>query len=74
MAGRGGFIIVEVVIPKQLFSGSDVAESKEPRAALDFVDLTVGIAGMVQKRSQPLTIDDCLTVFQTIEVCAGAPS
>ena len=71
MAGRGIFVVVEVVIPHQFFSGGDVAHRKEPDAAFDLVDFTVGIAGVVQVGAQAFAVDHCLAVVESIQVSAG---
>ena len=71
MARRWGFIVVKVVIPKQLFSRGDVAQGKDPRALIDLFDLTVGVARMIQISAKPFAIDDGLAVLQTVEIRAG---
>jgi hypothetical protein len=47
VAGRRIIVVIEAVVPKQLFAGSNVTESEDPHPVLDFIDLAVGIAGMV---------------------------
>jgi hypothetical protein len=71
MAWGGIFIIVEVVIPNQLFPGGDVAHGKDPDPAFDLVDLTVRIAGVIEIGAKAVAIDYGLAVFQPIQVSAG---
>jgi hypothetical protein len=71
MAGGGILVVVEVVVPNQLFAGGNVTDGEEPDAALDFIDLAVGVAGMIQIGAKALTIDDSLSIFQPVQVGSG---
>jgi hypothetical protein len=66
MAGGGVFVVVEVVVPNQLFAGSDVADGEEPDAAFDLVYFAVRITGVIQESAEAFAIDDCLAVVQPI--------
>src|ERR1700692_2958459 len=70
MAGRGIVIVVQVVIPKQLLSGPDVAQGEDKRAVLDLIHFAVRITRMVQVCADPLAVNNRLAIFQTIEVGA----
>ena len=71
MAGRRVFVVVEIVVPDEFFTGGDVAQGEEPNASLDLVDFAVRIARMVEIRAEAFAVDHGLAVFQTIEVRAG---
>jgi hypothetical protein len=68
MARGGIFVVVEVIVPNQLFSWGDIAERKNPNVSFDFVDFAVGIAGVIQKRAQAFAVYDGLAVFQSVKV------
>lgn len=70
MARRRRIVIVQVVIPHQLFPGSNIAPSEDPSAIADFLDLAIGIARVVQISAQPFAIDDGSAVSQTIQIRA----
>ena len=66
MAGGGIFVVVEVVVPDQLFAGSDVADGEEPNAAFDLVYFAVGITGVIQKSAESFAVNNGLAVVQSI--------
>src|SRR6266852_2798910 len=71
VAGGRFFVVIEVVVPDQLFAGSDVAQDKDPDPALDLIDFAVGIAGVIQERAQAFSVNDSFSVFQSIQVGAS---
>ena len=71
MAGGGSLVIVKVVIPYELLTRGDVTERKEPDSALNFVDLAIGITGMIEVSAEPMAVDDGLAIVQPIQIRAG---
>ena len=68
---RGGIvIIVEVVVPDQFLARCDVTESEKPHPPFDLIDLAVGVARMIQVRTNPVAIDDSLAVLESVKVGA----
>ena len=70
MAWRGLFVVVEVVVPDEFFPGNDIPHGKDPYAALDLVDLTIGIARVIQVRTQAVSVDHGLSILKPVKVGA----
>ena len=71
MARGGVFVVVEVIVPNQLLSSGNIADSKNPDTSFDLVDFAIGIAGVIQKCAEAFTVDDGLSVFEAVEVRPG---
>ena len=63
-----GFGVIDVVVVRQLFAGSDVAQGDNPDAIINLVGLTVGLAGMIHKSRHAKAVNDCFSISHAIQV------